>query len=330
VSPQDQLVEKQVPQDAGVIAAQVLPANDRLSHTVRWEYWNGREWRELDQHSYRDVDDTSPKDFSGTGLISGSLIIPFDMEKTKVNGEEALWMRVRLLSGGYGFKNSITDLHSTRPFTFFVTQPPSVAKFLLGYVWQYGPFHPEHVLTFNDFSYENQTEAAILAGETFQPFKPVADRTPALYFGFDRKLPVDRLSLFFNIEERRGDTNGPALLWQYFNGGGWEDLVVEDETRNLRLPGLLSFIGPGDSEPLARFGVSREWLRARLKEDGEPGEPHVLGLFMNAVYAIQHQTILDEPLGASNAQPNQVFSFSQIPVLEDVYFHFMGGTEGGS
>jgi hypothetical protein len=83
------------------------------------------------------------------------------------------------------------------------------------------------------------------------------------------------------------------------------------------LPGLLSFIGPGDSEPLARFGTSREWLRARLKEDGEPGEPNVLGLFLNAVYAIQHQTILDEPLGASNAQPNQVFSFSQIPVLED-------------
>src|SRR5262249_27745873 len=49
---------------------------------------------------------------------------------------------------------------------------------------------------------------------------------------------------------------------------------------------------------------------------GSPGEPVVKGLFPNAVHAIQHQTILNEAIGASTGQPNQTFSFVQIPVLE--------------
>src|SRR5262249_34442004 len=85
---------------------------------------------------------------------------------------------------------------------------------------------------------------------------------------------------------------------------------------NLRLPGIVSLIGPDDSEPLARFDVPLDWVRARLKEDGPPGEPTINGLFPNAVHAIQHQTTVDEPIGASTAQPNQTFAFRQIPVLE--------------
>ncbi len=310
ISPQDQLEDK-TPTTGGESVT-----SNRLSHTVRWEYWNGRDWRELDHYTYKDPTNTSPMDFSGAGLITGSLRVPVDMEKTKVNGEEALWMRVRLLSGGYGFKNSILGLRSTRPFNFIVTQPPALAKFLLGYTWQYGPFNAEHVLTFNDFAYEDRTDEARLSGETFRPFAPISDRTPALYMGFDKSLPVDRLGILFNIEEQPDDTNGPALLWQYWNGASWEDLLVDDETRNLRLPGLVSLIGPDDSQPLARFGVALHWLRARLKEDGPPGEPTIMGLFPNSVHAVQHQTIVDEPIGASNGQANQIFSFRQIPVLD--------------
>src|SRR5262249_56719088 len=98
-------------------------------------------------------------------------------------------------------------------------------------------------------------------------------------------------------------------------GGAWRELAVEDETRNLRLPGILSFIGEEDSQPLARFGTPLQWVRGRLKEDGPPGEPTVNGIFLNAVYASQQRTITDAPLGASNGLPNQVLFFTQIPVL---------------
>lgn len=323
-TPQDQLLEQRAPQDTSeqpatefVITA-VAPVNTGptlLPHTVSWEYWNGSEWIQQDRHNFEKAQDVSARDFSGVGLIN-TLIVPFDMEKTTVNGEEGLWMRVRLLSGGYGFRNSLFDKPTGKEFSFVVTQQPVIAKFLLGYTWQYGPYHPEHLLTYNDFQYEDRTEEARLPGQTFLPFKPVEDRTPTLYLGFDKKLPVDRLGILFDMVEQPDDTNGPALLWQYWEGLLWEDIAIDDETGNLRLPGVVSLIGPDDSELLARFGEPRHWLRARSREDGPPGAPVVNGLYLNAVHAIQHQTVVDEQLGASTGQPNQTFNFIQIPVLE--------------
>lgn len=287
----------------------------RLLHTLSWEYWNSREWKVLLSHTNtpEDPNDSSPKDFTGVGLIE--LPVPADLAPTKVNDEEGLWVRVRLLNGGYGFKGEINTTEPANKFTYVVPQPPTLSKFLLGYTWQHGPFHPEHVLTYNDFQYEDRTEEAKWPGQTFQPFKPVGDVTPALYLGFDKKLPVDRLGILFDILEKKGDTKGPALLWQYWDGISWEDVVVEDETQNFRLPGLVSFIGPDDSEALARFNAPLHWLRARLKEDGPPGEPIFNNIYPNAAWAVQQQTIADEPIGASTGQPNQVFRFRQIPVL---------------
>jgi Baseplate J-like protein len=288
-----------------------------LLHSVSWEYWNGRSWSPLPQMSYTNdptpPNDAAPNDFSGTGVID--LTVPPDMAVTQVNDQDGLWMRVRLLSGGYGFKNQVVFRDPNNEFTYVITQPPALSKFLLGYTWQYGPFHPEHVLAYNDFHYEDRTEEAKWPGRTFQPFRPVSDLTPALYLGFDKRLPVDRLGIFFDIVEQRGETDRPALLWQYWDGGTWQDIVVEDETRNLRLPGLVALIGPDDSQPLARFDTPLHWLRARLKEDGPPGEPTINGIFPNAVWTVQQQTIVDEPIGASTGQPNQIFTFRQIPVL---------------
>ncbi|MDZ7268435.1 MAG: putative baseplate assembly protein [candidate division KSB1 bacterium] len=303
------IIPTRTPQDDQAITGATL-----LAHTVSWEYWNGREWLALLIYSNNPSVPTqkSPLDFSKTDVIE--LQIPPDLEKTTVNDEEARWMRVRLVSGGFGFKQTLTFNSNT--FTYVISQPPALVVFPLGYTWQYGPFHPEQVLTYNDFQYEDRTAEASLPGRTFQPFKPVSDVTPALYLGFDKKLPVDRLNLFFDILEQREESQGPALLWEYWNGSSWRNLPVEDETRYLRIPGMVSFIAAEDSQPLARFNASLHWLRARLKEDGPPGEPMVNNIFPNAVWAAQRQTITDEPLGASNGQPNQVFAFRQIPILE--------------
>jgi hypothetical protein len=296
---------------------------DPLLHSVIWEYWNGGKWAEVVLRPKKSL--AHQADFDDSDEFTFE--VPEDMAPTKVNDEEALWMRARLLSGGYGFKTTVawtdTQSESNTPnqFATVVTQAPAVAEFKLCYSWTYGPFHPERVFAYNDFQYEDRTQEARWPGQTFQPFKPVAEVTPALYLGFDKTLPVDRLNLFFDVAEQRGETLGPELLWQYWDGFSWEDLTVEDETRNLRVPGMVSLIGPDDSQSLARFGTERHWLRARLKEDGPPGEPTINGVFPNAVWAIQRQTITNDVLGASNGQPNQNFSFRQFPTL--------GGDQGG-
>lgn len=289
-----------------------------LGHTLSWEYWNGREWLSLltysnDPQAVQPA--TSANDFSGTGLITFN--IPPDMARAKVNNQESLWMRVRLLSGGFGFTQKVTwkDAdNNPNEFTYVIPQPPAVSDFRLGYTWQQGPIHPEYVLTYNDFQYEDHTEDSKWPGKSFQVYKPVRDVTPALYFGFDKKLPVDRLSLYFDIVEQPGEIIGPGLVWEYWDGIDWRNLSVEDETNNLRVPGTLSFIGPADAEALARFDTPLYWLRARLKEDEPPGEPSLNAIMPNAVWVVERQTIVNESLGVSSGQPNQVFKFRLFPV----------------
>jgi hypothetical protein len=287
-----------------------------LTHTLAWEYWNGTDWIDLGVGNQPSTSTPSANDFTDTGQIS--FTVPRDMVKTKVNNQDGYWVRVRLVDGGFGFSSTVTLPEGSSPasITYVVIQPPALGAFRLGYSWQKGPFHCEHVLAYNDFQYEDRTYEAQWPGSSFLPFKPVSDVTPALYLGFDKKLPVDDLGFYFDVVERPGDSPGPALLWEYWNGGSWLELSVRDETRALRLPGIISFIGAEDSQPYARFDFPYYWVRARLKEDGPPGEPVLNAILLNAVWASEQHTVNNLPLGASSGLPNQVFVFTQIPVLD--------------
>jgi predicted phage baseplate assembly protein len=67
---------------------------------------------------------------------------------------------------------------------------------------------------------------------------------------------------------------------------------------------------------LPRFGTSLDWVRARLKTDGTPAFSKVNGIYPNAVWATQTQTVNNETLGSGTGQPNQLLTFQQFPVLE--------------
>lgn len=292
-----------------------LTGDKSQAHQLSWEYWNGRAWVSLQEVSGPGTDPPTAAELLATGVFE--LTVPSDMAPTTVNNHAALWMRVQLVSGGFGVTRTITVGPARDPTTlsYFVPQPPSLADFRLGYSWQDGPFPPEHVVAYNDFQYADRTDNAVWPGNPFQPFAPVSDNTPALYMGFDRKLPVDDLGIFFDIAEQSGDIEGPTLVWEYSDGIAWQRLTVQDETQNLRVPGIVSFIGPEDMGALPRFGVPRNWLRARLNEDGPPGAPTLERVLPNAVWVTQRQTVIDEPIGTSTGQTSQVFTFRQVPVL---------------
>lgn len=67
---------------------------------------------------------------------------------------------------------------------------------------------------------------------------------------------------------------------------------------------------------LPRFGQSLDWVRARLKTDGTPESSGLNGIYPNAVWAQQQQTINNETLGSGTGQPSQSLFFQQFPVLE--------------
>ncbi len=80
---------------------------------------------------------------------------------------------------------------------------------------------------------------------------------------------------------------------------------------------MVSVIGPEDGAPAARFGIPLHWLRAELAEDGPPGAPVLAGLYPNAVWASQWQTVVNERLGLSSGAPHQALALRQPPVLGD-------------
>ncbi len=113
------------------------------------------------------------------------------------------------------------------------------------------------------------------------------------------------MALYFDVVENPRDSSSPEMVWEYFNGD-WREFAVEDETRNLRVPGIFSFIGAADSEAMARFGVEQHWIRGRLKQNGLPGEPTINNIYLNAVWASQQRTVRASTWGQVPALLNQV------------------------
>jgi hypothetical protein len=302
LTPQDELAEA----DAGDGAS---TADTELDHLVSWDYWNGSAWSSLLVASSDDGE--TPEDLREAGMID--LVVPADLAPTTVADQEGRWMRVSLVSGGYGVIRTVTV--EGVPVSFYVPRPPSLADMRVAYAWEDGPHPPDHVLAHNDFAYADRTAEATWPGAPFQPFVPVADATPALYLGFDGPLPVDNLGLWVDVDETLGETEGPTLVWEYSDGFAWQRLTVGDETHDLRLSGIVGFVGPEDMGPLARFGTARHWLRARLNEDGPPGSPALEALLPNAIWVLQRQTVVDEPIATSTGRPDQLLRFRQAPVL---------------
>jgi hypothetical protein len=92
--------------------------------------------------------------------------------------------------------------------------------------------------------------------------------------------------------------------------------AVSGATLILKTPSSRSFAGGlVERATLPRFGTPRTWIRARLELDGTAPQLRIEGLFSNAVWAAQVQTLENEILGGSNGQPNQVFFCRRSPVL---------------
>jgi len=303
------LARTRAPQDL----AQLGDASEKeLPHQTSWEYWNGHVWAPLAVTSRTAA---GTPDLNATEVLDFE--VPEDFTANTVNGKEARWIRMRLTSGSYGYVKTITSQTGTTPstLTFTVSRPPVLAAFRMGYTWQFGPFFPQHVITYNDFAYEDRTYEATWPGTGFFPYRRISDQLPALYLGFDKKPPSGQLGMYFDIVEDPAERRGPALAWEYWDGFTWRELPAEDENGYLRRPGIAAVLTQPDDTALARFGTPLNWVRARLKEDGPPGEPEITAIYPNAVWAAERQTLTDVPVGASTGLPRQSFNLTQTPIL---------------
>jgi len=107
------------------------------------------------------------------------------------------------------------------------------------------------------------------------------------------------------------------LLWEYWNGTGWQPLtILDDSTVALTRTGRMTFMFPPDMErttlppqPTARF-----WIRSRLLTATYEQPPRLDSILVNTVHATHGKTIYDER-AAGNGLPFQMIPLKYKPVL---------------
>jgi Baseplate J-like protein len=113
------------------------------------------------------------------------------------------------------------------------------------------------------------------------------------------------------LVQRRGYQN-PELSWEYFDGRGWERIVVQDSTYNLAISGEVKFTVPDDLSQTDVAGQQDLWVRARLSG----------GTYGRAKYIVTTQPISGGTqqtitVDTSDLHPPEIQSISAAFQLDD-------------
>ncbi|MEO8338193.1 MAG: baseplate J/gp47 family protein [Nitrospirota bacterium] len=288
----------------------VVPTGTTL--TVVWEYFDGTAWSSFGLQASAGTDT-----FTQPGSIS--FLCPRDWEETQVNGTKNFWLRVRVTGGNYGLPLRVTGIKANQPeLAVGNLIPPVIKKLSLAYTYTTDPTVLDHCLTENDFIFADETEACRWPDRSFMPFRPVADQRPGVHMGFDQPLAAGLISLYVDVPQfvvgEAVDSDGSPFIWEYRSVRGWTELSVLDETNGYRRSGMVQFIGPPDAIRMPGLGGNVFRIRARLKP-GERDQPlPVGGVWLNAVWASQSQSIEQEPLGITDGNPEQTLLVQRLPV----------------
>ncbi|MBB5429116.1 hypothetical protein HDG40_007311 [Paraburkholderia sp. JPY158] len=289
------------------------------------EFFNGARWQPLGpSHDY--LDDTRSLTFpqGNDAQFPHSKLcftVPAGWAETEVNGDKGRWLRLRIASGDYGHPLSVDVTQDPADPTKFIVNsvastltPPIVAHLGVNYDFFTNPQPAEFCVTENDFAFAEHSDDARWPRSAFAPFTPVADRTPAVHFGFSRQPPAALVSLLAHVLVPAPEGDPQPFAWDYWGSRGWTPLSVRDATFGLRRTGLIQFVGADDALPREGLGGALYQIRARLKS-GLRSQDQIVqcgGVWLNAVWGRQGRYIARDGLGTSNGNPDQTFG---LPVV---------------
>jgi len=335
-----------LPPASGDVAGSITPAKASKNLTLVWEFWNAPagQWNFIGETGpgasrpspYNLTDGT--RGFTVSGAITFKN--PPNSGSLEVNGQHNSWIRVRIVNGNYGkeaytiskivkidgklvFKDFEMTVPELQPASF---RPPSIKSITIDYSHTSPPQDMDCIVSENNFDFVNHSQRSLVGREAFSLFTSAGSAGPAVYLGFERPLSNRPVTLYADVEESSRDShfagNGRMpvrLIWEYASSSmsGWAPLWIQDETRGLTEPGLISFIGPNDMVRRREFGRNIYWLRIRRDHTKTPFSPRLRCLLMNTVWAEQVQSFQDEILGSSSGEPHQTFRTNQTPVLPD-------------
>lgn len=283
-----------------------------------WEYHDGTDWQPLDVSAFEFND--SVQNFTVEGQSKISFLCPLDWRETAVGGVNSFWLRVRIIRGDYGAPVRWQIVNGAAVAQASTLAPPVVSKLALAYTYQTDSAALDHCLAYNDFVFTDYSQTCRWPRQTFEPFRPSAERQPAVHFGFDKPLPAGLVSLYLHVTPEAADAGVsgevPSFVWEYRTAVGWNELGVLDETGGFQRSGMIQFIGQRDAAAVEGMGGTLQRIRARLKQGEKTRPTRVAGLWLNAIWGLQRTNVLGEVLGTSDGNPGQSYRFTRQPVLE--------------
>jgi hypothetical protein len=239
---------------------------------------------------------------------------------------------VRIEAGGYGTEGTYMNVDDRWVYEAGNLAPPSLQAIV--FKSSEDPRPLERVLSWNDHVAQEHTADAALESKPFQPFLPVPDENPAVFFGFSSPFPNVTSRIYVHLEEdgagvalptqaelaeriagERAIDVGQSVVWEYWGGKHWYPLLPRDYTDHFNHSGFVEFVGPKDHRRSKLFGDALFWVRARLEMGGYDVPPRIDRVLLNAVSASNITTYHNHALGSSQGTPNQFFSFNKNPVL---------------
>lgn len=282
---------------------------------LSWEYWDGNGWTQIPGIK-EDFKIDASNSFSSK-LVTVTINAFPEVKPTKVNGQENLWIRVRLIGGHYGQEVIIAGNAAGSSSSINISQgkvtPPIITFLSINYDYKNNFQNVQHLLTHNNLNFIDLTEEGQTKYKVFKPFLPLNDKHQTFYLGFDKKLEKGPISLFFSTEEQPWSADKiPLIEWEYYTESAkWVRLDVLDETRGLIRSGVIEFVFPQDFKKTKEFGKELYWIRAVDVKD--TFKPIKLIYFQLFPYPHLQQFITDRQHHVSSwAQPAILSAMSGI------------------
>ncbi|HAH10670.1 MAG TPA: hypothetical protein DCL48_11265 [Alphaproteobacteria bacterium] len=294
---------------------------------LSWEYWNGTSWWGLPL-----------EDGTGNFLASGCVKfrLPSELRPVEVIGKTNYWIRARLVSGDYGREqfrmltletqtSGGKQIEQTLRHNADAIAAPRVRRLSVRY--QTKPCLPQQVLTYDNLTWRDQSDANHVPAaslEVFQRFSDLADQVPSrtgrgLYIGASAPFQGGSVRLFWDLDDLPEEESRVPIVAEVSRNGQFSPVNCDDETNGLSESGIMTLAIGSPSTPNALFGArALHWIRIRpaIASDSPNWRPVIRGLYLNAVWASAAETQGAEVLGSSVGEPGQVFWLTLTPLIE--------------
>lgn len=220
---------------------QVQKEYDITIARVIWEYYNGTGWTRLfPDNTYETI--FTPENGQNGHPVKMHFTCPMDIKPAFVNSAQAYSIRARLVTLNNAYKLNGNYIAPVLEHTTLYCDYSS---------------HPVDRVSLHC---KNNMQFKRLQSGGAMPFVQMECEDISLYLGFLKPPKGGPIKMYLKFQEAVNcvDAN---LVWQYWNGKGFQMLRVVDETMNFSKTGLVTFLGAQDFQLENFFGEDRYWIR---------------------------------------------------------------------